>query len=69
MVPTNHQITKKRKNPTIDSIIGFFNTRIPYKKIDPIQEQLFEDLVFNIVKGYYPLSSIENVWLRRFVHH
>jgi hypothetical protein len=69
MVPIDHQITKKRKKPTIGSIIGFFNTRMPYQKTNPTQEQFFEDLVFYIAKGYCPLSSTENVWLKRLVHH
>jgi hypothetical protein len=69
MVPTDHHITKKRKKPTTCSIVGFFNTRIPYKKIDPTQEQFFEDSVLYITKGYHPLSSTENVWLKRLMHH
>jgi hypothetical protein len=42
---------------------------ILYKKIDLAQKQLFEDLVFYIAKGYYPLNYTQNVWLRRLVHH
>jgi hypothetical protein len=69
MVPINHQIIKKRKKPNIGSIMGFFNTKIPYKKIDFTQEQFLEDLVFYIAKVYCPLSSTKNAWLKIFVHH
>jgi len=35
--------------------------------LDPTQKQFFENLVFYIPKGYYPLNSIQNVWLKRLV--
>jgi hypothetical protein len=35
------------------------------KKTNHVQKQFFKDLVFYIAKGYYPLSFIENIWLKR----
>jgi hypothetical protein len=61
------ETTKKRKNIPPFLIIEFFGTQQPYNKIDPTQHAFFEDLILYIMKGYHPLSSIENSWLRRMV--
>jgi hypothetical protein len=47
------------------SISNFFNFIVPYKNSNLAQELFFEDLILYIIKGYQPLSYIENVWLRR----
>jgi hypothetical protein len=49
------------------SIAAFFNSGVPYKNSDLAQELFLEDLILYITKGYQPLSSIENVWLKRLV--
>ena len=36
------------------------------EKNDEHQKTFPEDLVLLIAKGYYPLSSVENMWLKRF---
>lgn len=56
MAFTDYQIIKKKKKPTLSFIVGFFTTRVLYKKkINPIQEKFLEDLVFYIAKSYHPL--------------
>jgi hypothetical protein len=49
------------------SIADFFNFGVPYKNSDLVQEFFLEDLILYIPKGYQPLSSIENVWLKMLV--
>jgi hypothetical protein len=56
-----HQIVKKKKKPIVASIVDFFNSGVPWKKKNLIQEQLLEDLVLYITKGYCPLNSIESI--------
>jgi hypothetical protein len=51
----------------VASITDFFKFGVPYKNSDLAQEFFLEDLILYITKGYRPLSSIENVWLRRLV--
>jgi hypothetical protein len=58
---------KKKKNPTINSIVNVFSNVVPYKKYDPFQEQFVEDFTLYIIKRYHPLSSIKNVRLRKLV--
>jgi hypothetical protein len=40
---------------------------VPYKNSNLDQELFLDDLIMNIIKGFRPLSSIENVWIRRLV--
>jgi len=40
-----------------------------YKKTNLTQEQFIEDFVLYISKGYCPLNSIENIWLKRLIFH
>jgi len=47
------------------SIFNFFSFIMPYKNSNLAQELFFEDLILYIIQGYQPLSSTENVWLRR----
>jgi hypothetical protein len=56
-----HQTFKKRKKLSTTSIANFFNFVMPYKNSDLAQELFLEDLIMNIIKGFQPLSSIENV--------
>jgi hypothetical protein len=58
-----HQTSKKWKKLFATSIVDSFNFVVPYKKSNLAQELFLEDLILNIIKGYRPLSSTENVWL------
>lgn len=58
---------KKRKGPTICAITEVFSASNPYKKGDEQQQMFLEDLVLYIAKDYRPLSTMENVWLRRLM--
>jgi hypothetical protein len=51
------------------SIANFFNSGVPYKKTNLIQKQFLKDSILHITKGYCPLSSIENISLKRFIFH
>lgn len=57
---------KKQNRPTLGYISSFFGSKVPYKKGDEQQKFFLEDLVLLIAKGYYPLSSVDSLWLRRF---
>ncbi|KAJ7552447.1 hypothetical protein O6H91_06G055400 [Diphasiastrum complanatum] len=59
--------TKKRNLPSSSAITSFYGSSTPYKKEDDQQQCFLEDLVLYIVKGYRPLSSVENIWLRRLI--
>jgi hypothetical protein len=61
------QTFKKRKKLFTTSIANFFNSIMPYKNSDLGQELFLEDLIMNIIKGFRPLNSIENVWIKRLV--
>jgi hypothetical protein len=60
-----HQSAKNMKKSNACSIVNFFNIKGPYKKTNHVQKQFLKDLLFYIAKGYYPLSSIENIWLKK----
>ena len=45
----------------------FFNSSVPYKKHNEQQKSFIKDLVLLIVKGYHPLSSVENIWLKQLL--
>jgi hypothetical protein len=62
-----HQTSKKWKKLFTTSIADFFSFVVPYKNSNPTQELFFKDLILYIIKGYRPLSSTKNVWLRRLV--
>ncbi len=47
----------------------FLNNGVPYKEPNPTWEQILEDQILYINKGYYLLSSIENIFLKRLVLH
>jgi hypothetical protein len=56
-------------SPFSCAITTFFVAKNPYKKIDDAQQKFLKDLVLYIYKGYKPLASCENIWLRRLVLH
>jgi hypothetical protein len=64
---TIHQTSKKwKKQPPL--LIS--STLKCHTKIQTLFKNCFlEDLILYIIKGNQPLSSIENVWLRRLVLH
>jgi hypothetical protein len=59
--------TKKRKNISPYLITKFFGNHWPYNKIGLMQYAFLEDLILYIIKGYHPLSLVENPWLRHMV--
>ena len=61
--------SKKRDKVTPGAISSSFSSSVPYKKHNEQQKSFIEDLVLLIAKGYHPLSSVENIWLRRFALH
>jgi hypothetical protein len=60
---------KETKKIPPSQIIDFFNSQRPYNKFDLTQQTFLEDLVLYITKGYQPLSSIENPWLKHLILH
>jgi len=56
----------RRKNTNFN-LVDLFNYQMLYKKFDHVQEAFFEDLTLYIIKGYQPLNSIKNIWLRKVV--
>jgi len=69
LVVVNHnwQFGKKQSRPFECAITSYFGASNPYKKFDEAQQQIFEDLVLYICKGYKPLSTCDNIWLKRLV--
>jgi hypothetical protein len=45
-------------------ISSFFGNPIPYKKHEECQKTFLEDLVLLIAKGFFLLSSCENIWMQ-----
>jgi hypothetical protein len=58
---------KKRKIIFPFFIIEFFGKHQLYNKTNLVQHEFLEDIILYITKGYHPLSSIENPWLRRMI--
>jgi len=63
----NQQYGKKRIGATDPAITSFFWSTNPYKNVNEAQQRFIEDLVLYICKGYTPLSTCENIWLRRLI--
>ena len=63
------QPTKKYERETPWAISTFSVSTNEYRKNDEHQKAFLEDLIFLIAKGYYPLRSVENMWLRQFALH
>jgi hypothetical protein len=69
MVETNEKkVAKKRTFPPFQ-ITNFFGSQKHYSKSNQTQQDFFEDLMLYNAKGYYPLSFIENLWLRCLILH
>ncbi len=66
---THHsqQHGKKRVGAIHTTITSFFGSTNPYKNADDVQQRFIDDLVLYIYKGYMPLSTCKNIWLRRLV--
>jgi hypothetical protein len=58
------QAAKKQKTIPPFQITNFFGNHQRYNKSDPTEQTFLEDLVLYIAKGYRPLSSVENPWLK-----
>jgi len=62
-------LPRKRKNHLRLPFFIFSIMEPRYKKTNLTQEQFIEDFVLYISKGYCPLNSIENIWLKRLIFH
>jgi hypothetical protein len=63
----SQQFGKKWSRPfgcVITSYIGATNL---FKKFNEAQQQFLENLILYTCKGYMPLSTCDNIWLRRLV--
>jgi hypothetical protein len=63
----SQQFGKKWFGPSKCVITPYFGVTSPYKKSDEAQQQFLEDLVLYTCKGYKPLSTCDNIWLKRLV--
>jgi hypothetical protein len=72
---TNVQVVGKECNqgklkhwvgPNYGTITKHFCASIPYKWKDVAQNKFVKDLALYVVKGYMPISTIENYCLRLF---
>ncbi len=68
---TDHsqQHRKKRVRAIRTTIISFFGSTNPYKNADAAQQRFIKDLVLYIYKGYMPISTCKNIWLKRLILH
>jgi len=53
--------------PSSYAITTYFGSTNPYQKIGEAQQMFYEDLVFYICIAYQPISTIENIWLKKLV--
>ncbi len=58
------QPTKKCTKVVAWVVSSFFCSKTPYKRHDEVQKLLLEDLMLLTAKGYLPLNTCENVWMR-----
>ncbi|KAG0584835.1 hypothetical protein M758_3G242300 [Ceratodon purpureus] len=63
---TPRQPTKKRSGSLPGSVVNIYSGSNPQKE-DEQQQQFLEDLALYVLKAHQPLSSVENVWLRRLL--
>ncbi len=63
----SQQYGNKRSRPSGCVITSYFGATNPYKKFDKAWQQFLEDLIFYICEGYRPLSTCDNIWLKRLV--
>jgi hypothetical protein len=61
----NQQHGKKKVGAPGSTIIYFLGSTNMYKNVDEAQQRFIEDLMLYICKGYMPLSTCENIWLKR----
>jgi hypothetical protein len=59
------QPTKKQSKVALSVISTFFGSKTPYKKQDETQKLFLEDLMLLTAKGFFLLSTCENVWMQR----
>ncbi len=57
------QLAKKHSKITPSVISAFFGSTTPYKKQDEAPKFFLEELVLVTTKGFFPLSTCENVWM------
>jgi hypothetical protein len=58
------QLAKKHSKVAPSAISTFFGTKIPYKKLDEVQQLFLKHLVLLIAKGF-SLSTCENIWMQK----
>jgi len=63
----SQQSGKKQSRPSGCVITSYFGATNPYKKFDEAQQQFLEDLILYTYEGYKPLSTCDNIWLKRLV--
>jgi hypothetical protein len=56
------QLTKKHSKVALSAISIFLGSKIPYKKLDEVQQLFLEDLILLITKGF-SLGMCENIWM------
>jgi hypothetical protein len=59
------QPTNKCTKVVVGAIFSFFGCKTPYKRHDEAQKLFPKDLVLLTIKGYFLLSTCENVWMHR----
>jgi len=59
------QVLKKCTKVVTWAISSFFGNKTPYKRHNETQKLLLEDLMLLTSKGYFFLSTCENVWMCR----
>ncbi len=57
------EVAKKCSKVVPGVILAFFGIKIPYKKLDEAQQLFLEDLIMLTTKGFFPLSTCENIWM------
>jgi hypothetical protein len=66
-MPMGNKVPRFEKVVTTRFISAFFNNIITYNKSNEfLKKIIINDLVLVVVKGLFPLNTIENIWMKQF---
>jgi hypothetical protein len=57
------EVAKKHSKVVLGVILAFSRSKTLCKKLNEAQQLFQEDLIMFTTKGFFPLSSCENIWM------
>ncbi len=57
------EVAKKSSKVVLGVFLAFFGSKTPYKKLNEAQQLFLKYLIMLTAKGFFPLSTCENIWM------